>query len=454
MSKSVVSIVKNPSIPDAKRIDEMAKEAMNLLGGMETFIKAGDVVVIKGNFFAPYPPPVSVDRRTASSIIRMCFEAGASRVILCEAVSIGTKLGRGTSTSYVMEELGVADAAREEGAEILCLEDDERITVKVPNAKSIDYVEYPKTIYDSDVLINLPCMKTHGMTLISIGIKNFQGLLIDYQKYYAHRDDLEQKLVDVFKIRKPDLTFIDCLTAMEGNGSGERGTPRIMNMFIASCDVVAADAVASACMGIDDVMDVTSTRIAHYDGIGCGDLSQINIAGAQVKDVMEKFKYPDKFTGPINKRLLAAYKNVDVRIGGACRQCWGLGGDIAKKLSAYNNVNFTMIIGADPKVACSDQLDLDNVIVFGDCACSATGTIKDIRNRMLLENKGVLAFGCPPYRPASMKIEEYLIRRGLTNKENIEKNKMEYVKKTYEYYTKIDPTWIPKSKQAKIQHTT
>ena len=214
MENPIVSIVKNKVTPDENRIIEMAKEAVDLIGGMESIVTKGDVVAIKANFFAPYPPPVTVDRRTVRAIIRMLYQAGASKVILAEGCSVGTKLGRNTITAEIVEELGIAEVAAEEGAELLLLEDAERVLVKVPDAKSISEIYYPKALLDCDVLVDLPCMKMHGMTLVTLGIKNFQGLLNDEQKYYAHRDDLEQKLVDIFKIRKPDLTFIDGITAM------------------------------------------------------------------------------------------------------------------------------------------------------------------------------------------------------------------------------------------------
>lgn len=447
MEKSIVSIVKNKTIPDAKRIDEMVNEVIDQLGGIGKFVKPGDYVSIKGNFFAPYPPPVIVDRRVVYSLIKAIKAAGAKRVVLCEAVSVGTKLGRGTSTSFVLDELGIRDAATAAGAEVLCLEDDERITVKVPEGKCIGEVNYPKCLYDCDVLIDLPCMKTHAMTLVTLGLKNFQGILDDAQKYYAHRDDFEQKIVDLFKIRKPDLTLIDGLIAMEGNGAGEHGVPHPMNMLIASADVVAADAVATACMGIDDVLLVTSTRLAQYDGIGNADLDKIEIIGPQIDDIKEKFDLPITYKVPEDRGLTGVYKNVDVRIGGACKQCWGLASITARTLALFKNKNFMMLVGSDPKIPNGITCDLDNVIVFGDCACAATGDVKELRNKMLLEGKGLIAPGCPPYRPASAMLEKYLIERGMVKREMLEVSNQKAVERTYNYYKSIDPTWIPKSEQ-------
>jgi uncharacterized protein (DUF362 family) len=445
--KSLVSIVKNPAAPDAERIATMLDEAVGFLGGMEHFVKPGDYVTIKGNFFAPFPPPVIVDRRVVSALIKAVFKAGAARVVLCEGVSVGTKMGRGKTTDFVLEEMGVREAALKAGAEVLCLEDDERVLVKIPDGKSIGEVEYPKCMLDSDILIDLPCMKTHAMTMVTLGIKNFQGILDDSQKYYAHRDDLEQKLIDVFKIRKPNLTLIDGLIAMEGNGAGEQGIPHPMNLLIASEDVVAADSVATACMGIEDVLDVTTTRLAQFDGLGNADLDKIQVEGDQIDAVKEKFLLPVTFRKPQDRGVTGVYPNLDIHIGGACRQCWGLTAGMARTLSLFKDKQFTIFVGSDPKFPNPITTDLDRVIIFGDCACSATGNVKELRNRMLLEGKGLIAPGCPPYRPASAMLEQYLINRGLIKVEMLSVGYQKAVKKTYDYYKSIDPTWVPKSEQ-------
>lgn len=451
MEKSVVSIVKAPNTPDAKEMDQMIRKAIDLIGGMKKFVSPGDTVVIKGNFFAPYPPPVIVDRRTVAALVRQLYEAGAGQVTLCEAVSVGTKLGRGQSTAYVLDEMGVRDEAEKAGARVVCLEDEERIQVSIPDGKCIGQVAYPKLMYDCDVLIDLPCMKTHGMTLVTLGMKNFQGILNDEEKYYAHRDDFEQKIVDLFKIRKPDLTLIDGITAMEGNGAGEGGLPHPMNLYIASADVVAADSVAIACMGIEDVFSVAFNRIADYDAVGNGKLENIDVVGSQIDEVKEEFLLPDAYRYPDDRMVTGTYQNIDFRIGGACKQCWNMAGGMGRMLSKIPQERFTVLVGSDPKLPNGITTPLENVIVLGDCACAATGCIKELRNKMLLEEKGVMAPGCPPYRPATAIVERYLTQRGLLNKEAGKAGAQKKTQQFFDYYKKIDPTWKPKSEQKKTE---
>jgi uncharacterized protein (DUF362 family) len=97
----------------------MVRKAVELAGGLAGRFRKGGHVAIKPNLFAPYPPPISVDRRVIASVVRLVREAGASRVTVIEGVSVGTLMKRvnpelsssgaqrGFSTAAVMKMLGV-----------------------------------------------------------------------------------------------------------------------------------------------------------------------------------------------------------------------------------------------------------------------------------------------------------------------------------------------------------
>ncbi len=421
----------------------MVTEAIDLVGGLTTYVQSGDVVVIKANIFAPFPPPVSVDRRVVAALVRLIREAGARRVIVAEGVSVGTKLERGSTTRDCFKALGIQSAVEAAGGEILCLEDDERVSIDVPGAMALHRIDYPKSILDADVFIELPCLKTYGLTLVTLGIKNLQGILTDEQKYYAHRDDLDQKLVDIHKVRRADLTLVDGLLAMEGDGAGEHGRPVPMNILLASPDVVAVDAVASACMGIDDVLDVTTTRLAQHNGLGTADLKRIEVRGVSIQEVKRKFLLPASWQKQQDRYVVGMYPNVDIYIGGACKWCWLMTGVIAGMLSQFSPQQFSILAGIDPKAPPALRTDLDATFLLGDCACSSTGAVKEIRNAMLLSSKGLMAPGCPPFRPSLALFEQHMIRLGLMNPELIRARKEQDVKKFYDYYRGVDPTWAP-----------
>ena len=185
--KSMVAIVKGRMPPDQAEIDRMVREAVNLIGGLSGKIKLGGHVVIKPNLFAPYPPPISVDRRVIASMVKLCREAGAKRVTVIEGVSVGTLMkrvrpsrtecgmARGYKTLEIMRMLGVKQAVEEAGGEVLGVEDAEKVEVDIKGGIALHRVNYPKVVLEADYFIDMPAMKTHTMTLVTLAIKNLQG---------------------------------------------------------------------------------------------------------------------------------------------------------------------------------------------------------------------------------------------------------------------------------------
>jgi uncharacterized protein (DUF362 family) len=444
LKQPVVSIVHNAQqAPDAARIAQMVYEAISLTRPILDYVQPGNTVVIKANVFAPYPPPVTVDRRILAALVRIFKEAGAARVIVTEGVSVGTKQDRGFSTLENLVLLGVKTAVEEAGGEIVTLDNIERVSVDVPNAFVLHRIDYPKLYLDADVLVDVACMKTHSMTMATLGIKNFQGILSDEQKYEGHRDDLAQHMVDIHRVRQPDLTLIDGLIAMEGNGAGEAGIPLPMNIILAGPDVVAVDAVASACMGIEDPLDVPTTRLAAYAGLGTADLAKIEVRGQNIESVRKKFVLPIAWGKPIDRYVTGAYPNIQTYIGGACPMCYLFAGSYSYTLSRFPSEKWTLIVGVDPKLPPALSTDLDHTILLGDCPLKATGKLTELRNKMLLKKKGVFAAGCPPFRPAKGILDEHLIKLGLVTPESKKANFIKVQEKFFKYYQQFDPTWTP-----------
>ena len=148
--KSKVSIVKGKFPPDRIEIDRMVREAIGLIGGLSGKIKSGDHVVLKPNLFAPYPPPISVDRRVIASMVRLAREAGAKRVTVIEGVSVGTLMkrvrpsatpcgmNRGFKTAEIMQMLGIKRAVEEAGGEVMSVEDAEKVEVNIKGGMALN----------------------------------------------------------------------------------------------------------------------------------------------------------------------------------------------------------------------------------------------------------------------------------------------------------------------------
>ena len=452
--KSKVSIVKGKFPPDKIEIDRMVREAIGLIGGLAGKIKSGDHVVIKPNLFAPYPPPISVDRRVVASMVKMAREAGASRVTVIEGVSMGTlmkrvrpsltpcAMSRGFKTSEVMKMLDITKAVEEAGGEVLGAEDAEKVEVAIPSGIALHRVNYPKVVLDADYFINLPAMKTHTMTMVTLSIKNLQGLLDERGRYYSHRDDLQQHMVDISKIRKPDLVLLDGLLAMEGDGAGEGGKAVEMGVIMASTDTVAIDSIASMCMGIENPMIVSTTRLAGHDGLGTANPFLIDVVGTPVSEVKRKFQLPLTYTLPVDSLVTGLYPNIDIYIGGACSACW-LMAALAEMQLAKIPQRFSLIVGVDPKIPPKLKTDYAHTFFLGECALATGGDLRELRNAMQLAGYDRFLGGCPPYEQSLVKLEDILINMGYLDPQELVAKAGKHREEFFNYYRKYDPTWEP-----------
>lgn len=150
-----------------------------------------------------------------------------------------------------------------------------------------------KEIMDADIFISLPKFKTHGLTVISGAIKNSYGILPGAQKAKLHQmagspPRFHEVIVDVFKLRIPDLFIMDAIVGMEGNGPASPDL-RDVGKIIASDNAVAMDAVVARMMGLDPGA-LRFMQKAQEDGLGSFQSKDIQIDGDM--QVVPDYKIP------------------------------------------------------------------------------------------------------------------------------------------------------------------
>jgi uncharacterized protein (DUF362 family) len=145
-----------------------------------------------------------------------------------------------------------------------------------------DGIKIPDYFFGKNI-VHLPTVKCHIYSTTTGAMKNaFGGLLHDH-RHYTH-SWIHETLVDLLAIQKeihPGIfAVVDGTTA--GNGPGPRTMhPVVKNYMLASADQVAVDAVAAKMMGFDP-FDIDYIRIAHEDGLGVGDIRDIEIVGDDI----------------------------------------------------------------------------------------------------------------------------------------------------------------------------
>lgn len=388
-----VAIARAESPSDVAAVREAVRQAVGLVCDLADMAKPGATVVLKPNVFAPRRAPTTTDPRVVVAVGELVREAGAGRVIVAEGRSISTAKYRteANSTRGCFQAVGMMDAVEAAGFEIVYLEEDEFCEVELPDAQVLRTVHLPRTILEADVFINLPVMKIHSLTTVTLAIKNLHGIVSDYDKLYQHcyRDlALARKLTDLLRIRRIDLNVMDALVGQEADHSAN-GRPVEMGLIMASTDAVALDAVAGAVMGLG-AQEVDTTRIAGDLGLGEAGLAAIEVVGEPIAAVRRPFARPDIELSE------AKFPGLRLHVGDYCRSCSYYirrGLDRLKREGLLDESHpLAVIVGRDPDVP--DDLACP-VAILGDCAL-ASESVKPLRDRLLLRGKLNAVYACPP----------------------------------------------------------
>jgi uncharacterized protein (DUF362 family)/Pyruvate/2-oxoacid:ferredoxin oxidoreductase delta subunit len=161
------------------------------------------------------------------------------------------------------------------------------------NSDFMSSVSLSQVVMDADIIISLPKFKTHGLTVITGAIKNSYGFLPGAQKARLHRaaaspEGFHEMLVDVFRLRVPDLFLVDAVVGMEGNGPVSPDL-RDIGLVLASDNGVALDGVISVMMGCEPTR-LRFLQKAKEMGLGDYELDSIEVIG-ELKQLPD-FKLP------------------------------------------------------------------------------------------------------------------------------------------------------------------
>ena len=176
--KTKVSIVKGSKNPQQQEIREMVERAIDLIGGIEDLISAGDRVLIKPNIayeLKPGETEVS-DPRVAKAIYDILLEMDAKPLI-------GESSACGVDGEAALRASGYYDL-RDQGYEVVNLKEAKakRVTLDNPGAKVLKKVKIWALAKEVDALISLPVIKTHDHEPATLSLKNMKGLLPDSEK--------------------------------------------------------------------------------------------------------------------------------------------------------------------------------------------------------------------------------------------------------------------------------
>ncbi len=298
--------------------EEAVRKVIQLLGGLKQFIGKSKNVLLKPNMLSAPKNKVKREMIITSPIV---LEILSKMLLELEKeVVIGDSSGAGIEggTRSVLEKSGYLRLKKiDERIDVRSLELKGPVVTDI-NGKKLKKANVSKDFLEFDSVINVPKMKTHGLTLYTGAIKNLFGTVCGDDKSRIHAmgatlEGFSQCLVDLFAFEKDKikLNVMDAAIAVEGMGPGASGKPVEMNLILASDDAVALDAVAFTLMG-GKPEKVPTIRLAAEQELGEINLDKIEIVGEKIEDHIKKFRMPK--TAALGIIPFARFTEVQTRV--------------------------------------------------------------------------------------------------------------------------------------------
>jgi uncharacterized protein (DUF362 family) len=273
----------------------VAAQAIENAGGLERIVNKGDTVIIKPNLSSSRGTlsyPGNTDYRVVAEVARQVRALGAGRIIVAE--------GAGTGKPLSDPVIGLIRYDTIEGVEFFDLNTIPRekcYYVSSPKKLTNEPIYMPKIYVDADVVISIPKLKTNYAVGSSLGLKNGFGappkpLINDGTawKWGLHNRGIENSIVEINLLRKPDFVVIDGIVAGEGNGP-TNNDPVDARIVLAGADVMAVDTIGSYFMGFNP-QKLPHLKFAAENGLGEYRMEHIEAVGANIYEIRMDFASP------------------------------------------------------------------------------------------------------------------------------------------------------------------
>ncbi|MCX7817036.1 MAG: DUF362 domain-containing protein [Syntrophales bacterium] len=252
----------------------VTRAAVNAIGGMERFISRDDVVVVKPNIGWDRTPEYAANTNpeVVAAIVRMCYEAGAKKVKVFDR-SVA-------HPQRCYKRSGIADAVSAVGGVVSFIDERRFREVKLPGYAFKTWPLYMDVI-EADKIINVPVAKTHGLTGLTLGMKNWLGIMGGWRGLLHQR--INESIVDVSLTVKPVLVVLDAVRILVANGpqGGDLSDVVTLNTVVVGTDQVAVDAFGASLFGMKG-RDIGYIRLGHEARLGTMDIGKLKISRVYV----------------------------------------------------------------------------------------------------------------------------------------------------------------------------
>lgn len=299
MNKAKVSIVRAHDY-DSTQVYSAIEASIDLIGGLETIVRPGSKVFVKINHLSP---PSEAERGIVThpvfvqAVLEMLKRVGAE-------ITVGDDIDSGDGDGFKIS--GFRQMCEETGVRLINLRETGFVET-ICQGHFLKKLHVSSTVLNTEIIINLPKLKSHSLTIFTGGVKNMYGIIphglrTRFHGEFIKVEDFGQMLTDVFSTAIPHLTIMDGIITMEGDGPSS-GNLRKLGVVLASRDAVAVDAVATKIIGADP-FDIYTTRYSDERSLGVGNLADIEVVGERLEDVsVPGFRLPGNAVAIIMRRI-------------------------------------------------------------------------------------------------------------------------------------------------------
>ncbi len=266
------------------------RKAVEMCGGLEDLTPAKRVLLkpnlVMWDELLPFPRfGVITTALVVEEMVRLLKEHGCSDITIAEATTEDKEIGSDTLTAY-------------RGMDYPLLEKRYGVKLVDLNRGPFEKIEFEgysldiaEPVLETDFMINLPVLKTHNSTRVSLGFKNLKGCLARRSKMFCHHPEisLDRFIQRLGERLAPALTLIDGIYALD-RGPALNGTAHRADILVASRDMFFADVVGTALLGMDPA------EIGHLAGHARRhdlplDVAAVEIAGERLSDHAMQLKW-------------------------------------------------------------------------------------------------------------------------------------------------------------------
>ena len=366
-----VMVTRVPPKPFDEEVFEAVQRVLDEFG-VDKIVGSGDRVLVKPNICSDNLW-ITTDRKVYYSIAVYLKELGCK-------VTIGENPVINTPSKKVFEEMKeLKKVAEKAGVEVVNLRFQGFKKVRVPNPHLFEELEVSEYALKADAIFSVPTMRKHGLSGLTLSLKNLFGLVSLRQRYIIHSRSLYWGLVEIAKVLKDKIKLV----VIDGILATLNGSLVPTSILVGSDDMVAADAVTAWTLGWNPYK-LEVVKYGEEAGVGVADLSKIELIGITWEELKEiREKVTPYFGGAWENPVKVGEKlGVEVVLGDPCPTCER---NLSKVLQEYKPEDFQNA----PKIA----------IIVGPNAKPVPGKLNIIVGECLKKyaGKGIFVSFCPVY---------------------------------------------------------